>query len=440
MLHHSDFKQRRKQLSRQMKKNSVALLASAPTSIRNRDVEYPFRQHSDFHYLTGFHEPEAVAVLAPGRKEGEFVLFCREFDPEKAVWTGRHAGLEGARIDHHADEAFAIEALHEQLPLLLENRDRVYFPIGHDAELDHAVMTTVNELRGRGRARTGVGAPYEFIALEHLLHEQRLFKSDEEIRLMRKAAEVSVLGHLRAMRACRPGLHEYAIEAELTHEFGRNGMRSTAYPSIVAGGANACVLHYTENTAVLRDGDLLLIDAGAECENYAADITRTFPVNGRFSPPQRQIYELVLDAQLAAIDAVRPGRRWIEPHDAAVKMLTKGLVRLGLLEGKPAKLIKDEAYKKFYMHRTGHWLGMDVHDVGAYRLDGHWREFQPGMVLTVEPGLYIASDCPDVDPCWRGIGVRIEDDVLVTKDGPEVLTAALPKTVAEIESIMAEAA
>lgn len=437
MLHNSDFKQRRQKLMRQMKKNSVAILASAPASIRNRDVEYPFRQHSDFHYLTGFHEPEAVTVLAPGRKQGEFVLFCREFDPEKAIWTGRHAGLEGARDDHHADEAFAIEALHEQLPLLLENRDRVYFPIGHDAELDHAVMTAVNDLRGR--ARTGVGAPYEFFALEHVLHEHRLIKSSVEIRLMRKAAEVSVLGHLRAMRACRPGLHEYEIEAELTHEFSRNGMRSTAYPSIVAGGVHACVLHYTENKAILRDGDLLLIDAGAECENYAADITRTFPVNGRFSQPQRLIYELVLEGQLAAIDAVRPGRRWIEPHEAAVKALTTGLVRLGLLEGKVAKLIKDEAYKKFFMHRTGHWLGMDVHDVGAYKVGGRWRELQPGMVLTVEPGLYIDSDCPDVDPCWLGIGVRIEDDVLVTIDGHEVLTAALPKSVADIESLMAEA-
>lgn len=257
---------------------------------------------------------------------------------------------------------------------------------------------------------------------------------------MKKAVEVSVRGHLRAMRACRPGRHEYEIEAELTHELALHGMRSQAYPSIVAGGANACVLHYTENKAILRDGDLLLIDAGAECENYASDITRTFPVNGQFSKPQRLIYELVLEAQLAAIDAVRPGRRWIEPHEAAVKVLTRGLVRLGLLEGKVSKLIKDEAYKKFYMHRTGHWLGMDVHDVGAYMIDGKWRELLPGMVLTVEPGLYIASDSLDVDPCWRGIGVRIEDDVLVTKDGPEVLTAALPKSVPEIEALMAEAA
>jgi Xaa-Pro aminopeptidase len=283
-----------------------------------------------------------------------------------------------------------------------------------------------------------VEAPHEFIAIEHLLHEQRLIKKPEEIRVMRRAAEVSVQGHLRAMRRCKPGLHEYEIEAELAHEFASHGMRTQAYPSIVAGGANACVLHYTENNAILRDGDLLLIDAGAESENYAADITRTFPVNGKFSNAQRLLYELVLDAQLAAIEAVRPGRAWNEPHDAAVKVLTRGLIRLGLLEGNTSKLIKDEAYKRFYMHRTGHWLGMDVHDVGAYRQDGKWRAFEPGMVLTVEPGLYIAPDCEDVDPIWRGIGIRIEDDVLVTDNGCEILTAALPKTVAAIEEVMAD--
>jgi Xaa-Pro aminopeptidase len=434
MLQPSDFKQRRKALMQRLKKKSVALLSSAPATVRNRDVEHPFRQHSDFYYLTGFDEPEAVAVFVPGRKEGEFVLFCREFDPEKAIWTGRHAGLEGAREAYGAHEAFSIGELDERLPGLLEDRDRVYFPIGEDADLDHAVMAAVRDIRRR--SRTGVQAPYEFVALEHVLHEQRLFKSAAELDIMRKAAEVSVLAHQRAMRACRPGRYEYEIEAEILHEFAQHGMRSPAYPCIVAGGGNACVLHYTENDAPLRDGDLLLIDAGAEYRNYASDITRTFPVNGRFSEPQRAIYELVLEAQSAAIEEVRPGRRWMDPHEAAVKTLTKGLVTLGLLKGKVPKLIKDEAYKKFYMHRTGHWLGMDVHDVGLYRVDGEWRELEPGMVLTVEPGLYIAPDCEDVDPKWRGIGVRIEDDVLVTKDGCDILTAALPKTVADIEACM----
>lgn len=438
MLQPSDFKHRRQQLMRRLKKNSVALIASAPHHHRNRDTEYPFRQHSDFFYLTGFNEPEAVAVFAPGRKQGEFVLFCREFDPEKAVWTGQHAGLEGAREHFGADEAFPIAELATQLPDLFADRDRLYFHIGHEAGFDAQVMAAVNAVRGR--ARTGVQAPYEFVALEQVLHELRLFKTAAELDLMRKAAAASVQAHRRAMRVARPGRHEYEVEAELLHEFGLQGCRSPAYPCIVAGGKNACVLHYTANNEALRDGDLLLIDAGAEYENYAADITRTFPVNGKFGTSQRLIYELVLQAQAAAIAEVRPGKRWIEPHDAAVKTLVQGLVDLGLLEGKVPKLIKEGTYKKFYMHRTGHWLGMDVHDVGAYKVGGKWRELQPGMVLTVEPGLYVAPDCTEVDPRWRGIGVRIEDDVLVTEDGCEILTAAVPKSVADIEALMAEAA
>jgi Xaa-Pro aminopeptidase len=435
MAQSSEFKQRRKQLTRRIKKKSVALIASAATRVRNRDVEFPYRQDSDFHYLTGFDEPEAVAVFAPGRKQGEYILFCREFDREKAIWTGQHAGLEGARNTFGADEAFPIDELDKVLPSLLENRERVYFPVGHDPKLDHKVFAAVNDVRAR--VRTGVRAPFEFVSLEHLLHEQRLIKTPHEIQLMRKAAEVSVIAHKRAMRACKPGVHEYEIEAELLYEFTRHGMRAPAYPCIVAGGQNACILHYTENKDVLRDGDLLLIDAGAEHENYAADITRTFPINGTFTESQRQLYELVLEAQLDAIDQARPGKRWNEPHDAAVHTLTKGLVKLGLLEGRVSKLIKEEAYKKFYMHRTGHWLGMDVHDVGDYRSNDEWRTLEPGMVLTVEPGLYVAPDCLDVDPKWRGIGIRIEDDVLVTKDGHEILTAGLPKTVEEIESFMA---
>jgi Xaa-Pro aminopeptidase len=430
----SEFRQRRKQLMRRMKKNSVAVLAGAPVAHRNRDVEYPYRQNSDFFYLTGFNEPEAVLVLAPGRKEGEFILFCREFDAAQAIWTGKHAGLEGACQAFGADQAYAIGRLGELLPQLLDGRERVYCPIGLDADLDQAVLGAVNALRAKARA--GAKPPSQFMAVDALLHEMRLRKSEAEIHAMRRAAQVSALAHRRAMAACRPGLGEYQIEAELAHEFTRQGLRFQAYPAIVAGGENACVLHYINNSDVLRDGDLLLIDAGAECENYAADITRTLPVNGRFSEAQRLIYELVLEAQLAAIREVRPGKRWIEPHEAAVRVLVKGLVKLGLLQGKPAKLIKDEAYKKFFMHRTGHWLGMDVHDVGDYKIDGEWRALEPGMVLTVEPGLYIASACEDVDPRWRGIGIRIEDDVLVTEAGCEVLTAEIPKTVAEIEALM----
>lgn len=391
MLTPNDFRHRRKQLMRQMKKNSVALVASAPASIRNRDVEYPYRQHSDFHYLTGFHEPEAVAVLAPGCKEGEFILFCRPFDPEKAIWTGRHAGLEGARAEHGADQAFPIEALDEQLPRLLENRERVYFPIGQDAELDHALLSAVNTVRGR--ARNGVEAPHEFIALEHLLHELRLIKSPEEIRIMRRAAEVSVLGHRRAMRACRPGRHEYEIEAELAHEFALHGMRSLAYPSIVAGGANACVLHYTQNDAVLGDGDLLLIDAGAECANYAADITRTFPVNGRFSKPQRLIYELVLEAQLTGLDAVVAGSE-CRAVDAAARAV-----------------IEAAGHGEHFGHGLGHGVGLEIHE--APRLSKtSGATLAAGQVVTVEPGVYVPGE----------LGVRIEDLVLVTEGGRDVFS------------------
>ena len=306
--------------------------------------------------------------------------------------------------------------------------------MGRDPEMDQRLMEWVNQLRQRSRG--GVHAPVEFVSLEHLLHEMRLQKSAAEIQLMRQAAKVSAQAHIRAMQTCRPGLHEYHIEAELLHEFMRSGLRFPAYPPIVAGGKNACILHYTDNADELKEGDLLLIDAGAEHQYYAADVTRTFPVSGRFSEPQRAIYQLVLDAQQAAIKKVRPGARWNEPHDTAVRVLTKGLVKLGLLRGPVPKLIKDEAYKTFYMHKTGHWLGMDVHDVGEYKEGNQWRRLEPGMVLTVEPGLYIPESCKRVAKKWRGIGVRIEDDVLVTKDGCEVLSAGVPSTIDEIEQLM----
>jgi len=434
MITPGEFKQRRKALMRHMKKNAIALLASAPALVRNRDVEYPYRQDSDFHYLTGFDEPEAVAVFAPGREQGEFILFCRKYDETKAVWTGKHAGLEGAKEKFGADEALPIEEFAETLPTLLDGKLTVNFPIGVDKELDLQVMTAVNTLRGK--IRTGAKPPEEFVALDRLVHEMRLLKSPDEIQTMRKAVEVSVHAHKRAMQVCRPGMHEYQIEAEMSHECMRHGLRHSAYPSIVAGGHNACVLHYTDNADLLRDGDLLLIDAGAEFGNYAADITRTFPVNGRYSEPQRLLYELVLEAQLAAIAKIRPGNTWIQPHEEAVRVLVKGLVKLGLLQGRVYKLIRDEAYKPFFMHRTGHWLGMDVHDVGDYKIDDKWRKLEPGMVLTVEPGLYVPPACMDVDEKWRGIGIRIEDDVMVTQKGCEVLSAAMPKTVAEIEAFM----
>ncbi|MDD5272904.1 MAG: aminopeptidase P N-terminal domain-containing protein, partial [Methylovulum sp.] len=392
---------------------------------------------SDFFYLTGFNEAEALAVFVPGREEGEYILFCREFDATKALWEGAHAGLEGATQHYAADEAFPIEEVHERLPDLLAGKRKVFYPMGQDADLDNSVLEWIKQLRQK--ARSGVVAPHELSALEHILHEMRLFKSPAELKLMRHAAEVSAQGHIKAMQACKAGLYEYQVEAELLYHFMQAGLRAVAYPSIVAGGKNACTLHYTANNCELKDGDLLLIDAGAECDHYAADITRTFPVSGRFSDPQQQLYQLVLDAQFAAIDQVKPGASWIAPHEAAVEVLTRGLVKLGLLKGRVKKLIKDEKYKAFYMHRTGHWLGMDVHDVGDYKVNDTWRTLEPGMVLTVEPGLYIPADCKDVEAKWRGIGIRIEDDVLVTEDGHEVLTRSVPKTIAEIEAIMQQA-
>jgi Xaa-Pro aminopeptidase len=430
----SEFKKRRQRLMQHIGKGNIALIGSASERTRNRDVNYPFRQDSDFYYLTGFNEPDSLAVFIPGRKQGEYILFCREFDEKKALWEGAHAGLEGATARYKADDSFPIDDLDDILPGMLEDKGKVYYPIGRDSDLDHNLLVWINHIRSQ--SRTGVTAPGELASLEHILHEMRLFKSSEEIKLMRRAAEVSANAHVKAMQKCKPGMYEYQIEAELIYNFIQGGLRAVAYPSIVAGGNNACVLHYTENADKLKSGDLLLIDAGAECDHYAADITRTFPVSGRFTEPQKQLYQLVLDAQTAAIAQVKPGLPWHMAHDASVEVLTKGLVSLGLLKGKVSKLIKEEKYKQFYMHRIGHWLGMDVHDVGDYKLDKEWRLLEPGMVLTIEPGLYIPADCQTVDEQWRGIGIRIEDDVLVTEDGYEILTNGVPKTIAEIESIM----
>ncbi|MDD2800898.1 MAG: Xaa-Pro aminopeptidase [Methylococcales bacterium] len=430
----SEFKKRRKQLMQRIGKGNIALIGSASTRTRNRDVDYPFRQDSDFYYLTGFNEPEALAVFIPGREQGEYLLFCREFDEKKALWEGAHAGLEGATKHFEADDAFPIDDLNDILPGLLENKTKVFYPMGRDSDLDHNLLEWIKHIRSQ--SRNGAVAPGELVSLEHILHEMRLFKSTAELKLMRRAAEISAAAHSNAMQKCKPGLYEYQIEAELLYHFAQNGLRAVAYPSIVAAGKNACVLHYTENTDKIKSGDLLLIDAGAECDHYAADITRTFPISGRFTDPQKQLYQLVLDAQTAALEQIKPGVPWNLAHEASVQVLTKGLVALGLLKGKVSKLIKDEKYKQFYMHRIGHWLGMDVHDVGDYKINQEWRLLEPGMVLTVEPGLYIPVDCKTVDAKWRGIGIRIEDDVLVTAQGHEVLTGGVPKTIADIEALM----
>lgn len=430
----SEFKKRRKQLMQRIGKGNIAILISSSSKIRNRDVHYPYRQDSDFYYLTGFSEPDAMAVFIPGREQGEYILFCREYDETKALWEGAHAGLEGATNHYLADDAFPIDDMDDILPGMLENKGKVYYPMGRDPDFDHRLLEWITHIRGQ--SRSGIMAPGELVSLEHILHEMRLFKSSEEIKLMRRAAEISAEGHVIAMQTCKAGMYEYQIEAELLHHFMQSGLRSVAYPSIVAGGKNACVLHYTQNDDKLRNGDLLLIDAGAECDHYAADITRTFPVSGRFSEPQKQLYQLVLDAQLAAISEIKPGAPWHNAHDASIEVLTKGLIHLGLLTGKLKTLIKNEKFKQFYMHRIGHWLGMDVHDVGDYKVDQKWRLLEPGMVLTIEPGLYIPPDCQTVEEKWRGIGIRIEDDLVVTETGHEILTGGVPKTVDDIESLM----
>lgn len=431
----AEYARRRKQLMSMMEPNSIAILTAAQEKVRSRDTDYPFRQDSDFLYLTGFQEPEAVLTLIPGREHGEVVWFCRERDPEREIWDGLRAGPEGACANYGADDAFPISDIDEILPGLLEGRERVYYALGKDAEFDRHVMAWVNAIRAK--ARTGATPPGEFLDLDHFLHDMRLYKSAEEIRIMEKAAQISASAHMRAMRSCQPGMLEYQLEAEIVHHCAMHGGRRPAYNAIVGGGKNACILHYVENADKLKKGDLVLIDAGCEYDNYASDITRTFPVDGKFSKEQAAVYDIVLAAQLAAIELVRVGNHWNEPHDVSIRVITEGLVALGVLRGDVEDLIQKEAYKDFYMHRIGHWIGMDVHDVGDYKVGGEWRVLEPGMVMTVEPGIYIAPDNVNVAAKWRGIGIRIEDDVLVTKEGPRVLSADVPKSVADIEQLMA---
>jgi len=433
-----EFKNRRKRLMDMIGSDSIAILPTASISIRNRDVEFPFRPDSDFFYLTGYPEPEAVLVLIPDRQEGESILFCRERDEKMETWHGRRSGLDGAVNIYSVDDAFPIEDMDDILPGLIEGHERIFYNMGSNQNFDQRVLGWINQIRSKNR--TGAIAPDEFISLNHFLHEMRLYKSSYEVKLMRRAAKISAKAHMRAMKNCKPDMYEYQLESELISEFIKNGARYTAYPPIVGSGQNACILHYTSNSDKMIDGDLLLIDSGAEYQCYASDITRTFPVNGKFSSAQRDIYNLVLSAQAAALNEIKPGNHWNDPHDAAVRVLTEGLVNLEILKGDPEELIKNKDYTKYYMHRTGHWLGMDVHDVGDYKLDGEWRMLEAGMVMTVEPGLYLSANSKGLSEYWQNIGVRIEDDVLVTKDGYDILSKDAPKTIDEIEELMADAA
>jgi Xaa-Pro aminopeptidase len=436
MIETKEFVRRRRQLMRMAGRDAIVIVPAAPERVRSNDSHYPYRQDSDFHYLSGFPEPDAVLALIPGREQGETILFCRERNPERERWDGARAGTEGAVADYAFDDAFPIDDIDDILPGMIEGRSRVYYHFGRDSEFDLKLIGWVN--RVRAEVRRGAVPPHEFVALSHLLHDLRLYKSRAELRVMKKSARIAAAAHVRAMRHVRPGMNEHEVEAELLHEFRRHGAVAS-YEPIVGGGANACVLHYRANNAPLRDGDLLLIDAGAEYECYASDITRTFPVNGKFSPEQRAIYDIVLAAQTAAIDEVRAGRSFDAYHEAAVRAITKGLIRIGLLEGSLEKNLREHAYRTFYMHKTGHWLGLDVHDVGDYRIDGEFRLLEPGMVVTVEPGIYIAPDLRKVPARYRGIGIRIEDDVVVTRADPEILTNDVPRDPDEIEALMASA-
>ena len=429
-----EFAKRRKDLMDQIGDDAIAIIPSAELKIRNRDAEFIFRQDSDFLYLTGFNEPESVAVLVPGREESEFILFCREKDSKTEQWTGRMAGLEGAVETYAADDAFPIDDIDDILPGIMENRNKVYYSVGNNQDFDTQVISWVNTLRTK--VRNGTQAPHEFVSLDVFLHEMRLFKSPQEQKLMKDAAAVSVSAHERAMANTKHGMMEFQIDAEYMYEFRRNGM-VPAYTSIVGGGENACILHYIDNNQKLDGKDLLLIDAGAENQGYASDITRTFPVGGKFSNEQRILYQIVLDAQYAAIEQAKPGNTWIDPHNAAVRVITEGLVANCLLEGDVDELIAENKYFPFYMHKTGHWLGLDVHDVGDYKIDEEWRELEPGMALTIEPGIYV-SPSDDVDEKWWNIGIRIEDDILITETGNEVLTGALIKEIDDIETHMSK--
>lgn len=428
----AELKRRRRALMRIMGDNSIAVIPAARAAVRSRDTEYPYRADSNLFYLSGFDEPDALMVLVPNRKAGQYLMFCRERDPEKETWHGRRLGVEDAPEALGADDAFPISDIDEILPGLLENKQSVFHTLGKDLAFDAQLLGWLNKARS-SRNRDG-GDPDSFISLDFHLHEMRVHKSRTEIGLMRKAAKLSAAAHARAMRAVRPGMWEYELEAQLISEYRSQGAEHAFLP-IVGGGENGCILHYTENNDVLQDKELVLIDSGAEVNGYAGDITRTFPVGGKFTAAQKTVYNIVLEAQLAAIEAIKPGNHWNDFHDAAVKVLTRGLRDIGVLKGKLPKLLNDEAYKPYYMHRTGHWLGMDVHDVGEYKLNGEWRLLEPGMVLTVEPGLYL-GDSRKIPKAYRNIGIRIEDNIVVTKQGCEVLTDDVPKSVVDIEAYM----
>ena len=428
----TQFVQRRHELAAAIK-FGIAVIPTAAERIRNKDAHFPYRFDSYFHYLTGFNEPDSVVVVIGG-KPSRSILFCRAKHEEREIWDGFRYGPEEAKTQFNFDDTFAIDEIDKILPQLIENKDAIFTPIGIESNWDNKMMGWLNKTRSR--AREGITAPASLIDVREILDEMRLIKDPDELNIMRRAAKISAEAHVNAMLATKPEKYEYEIEAELLYHFKKKGSQFPAYTSIVAGGKNACVLHYIENNAVLNDGDLLLIDAGCELDGYASDITRTFPVSGKFSGPQKIIYELVLDAQQAAMEATSRGNSWQAPHDAATKVLAQGFIDLKLCHGSLDKVLENREYSRYYMHRTGHWLGRDVHDVGNYKDDGQWRSLEPGMVLTIEPGCYIRS-APDIPEQFWNIGIRIEDDAIVNQDsGCEIITSGVPKTINDIESLM----
>jgi len=435
MINMKEFASRRAKIMKQIGESGIAILKATPIIFRNYYHEYPYRQNSDFHYLTGFDEPDAVMILAPKRPEGEFILFCRPRDPSKEVWDGYRAGEEGAKKIYGADEAWTIDTFKEKLPALLQNREHIYYPAGLDLKFDKAIFRAINTLRSQ--IRSGVHWPHTFSDIQPLLHEMRVIKSSAEIELMQKAADISVMAHQRAMRACKPGMYEYQLEAELIYTFLSHGSHSHAYTPIVGSGENTCILHYVTNDKKMNDGDLVLIDAGCEYQSYASDITRTFPVNGKFTAEQRAVYEIVLAAQAEGINALRPGNHWDEIEGKVTRVLVDGLKEIGLLKGDTDTLLETRAYFPFYMHRSGHWLGLDTHDAGRYKVEDGWRTLRAGMVRTMEPGLYISANIPKVHKRWHNIGIRIEDDVLITEQGNHILSHKLPKKISDVENLMA---
>jgi Xaa-Pro aminopeptidase len=426
-----NFSERRDLLADKVLEDSAIIVSAASVKSRISDTEYSYRQDSNFYYLSGYEEPESLILIRPNQDKERFIIFCRDRDPLREQWDGFRTGQEGVIQDYGADAAYSINSIDEIMPKLLEGAKNIYFSMSAPCGVDAKISSWVEDIRKN--TRSGAEPPQNLLSLDSILHEMRLIKESDEMDLMKQAANITTEAHIRAMQSVRPGMYEYQLEAEYLYAFNKNGARSPAYNSIVGGGNNSCILHYVENNAELQDGDLVLVDAGCEYQYYASDVTRTFPVNGKFSPEQREIYSIVLEAHKQSMEQAKPGNKWNLMHEKSVEVIVEGLLSIGLLQGSRDEIIDKGEYSKFYMHRIGHWLGMDVHDVGSYKQDGDWRPLEEGMVMTVEPGIYILDSMEGVDDKWKGIGVRIEDDIAITESGFEILTPDVPRTIEEVE-------